>query len=598
VTRLDPPKTAHVEETQTSLERPPVPTDPDVSTYWSAHTGESQTTIERPGTISWITWDTSIQITLSMPQTEIKQTTLDGPKTTQRTASKVVTQEPGPTLDVPEGSPATANQPGTAVPIEKPGQKTDSPSPGGVVGKPDDESGQSSPGGNGGQPENGKPESNQGPQGTQVQNTVRPTAGGVEGLISAIQSVATKQAGAVQTSQNGQKDNTNVVTTAAPDSKPSVTGFVIGSQTASPGGPAFTRAGSTFSALPSGLGLQVVANGQTRVISNAAPLEVTLTRGSGPDSYVVGDNTLTAGGTALTKDGSVYSALPNGSGVQVIANGNTVSLLGTSLEHSASVQSGEVDGEYILEGQTLAVSGQSMTSGGATFSALPSGGGLLVISNGHTNTIPVSGSATPTSIQAGKTDNEYVMSGKTLTASGDALTSAGTTYSALPSGSGVVIAVGGTTSTASIGEAVNANTAGSNSGLSTPVLLPADPEQLVTVGDHTYTVHITDGSLLVLGSQTIRPGITTVVNGETLLLNGTNLVLATGTSTSSRGLGNPIMSGIGGGSENEKGSTATESSESSAAPAEPTSGAEQRSSSVVHVLLGCLASAMFALFLM
>jgi hypothetical protein len=229
--------------------------------------------------------------------------------------------------------------------------------------------------------------------------------------------------------------------------------------------------------------------------------------------------------------------------LQVVANGQTVTVLGASPASSPVVHAGENNGEYVLEGNTLAVGGQALTSGGATFSALPDGGGVLVVSNGHTSRIP-------------------------------------------------------------LGEAADVNTSGSDSSLPTPVILPASPEQLLTIGDKTYTAHITDGSLLVLGSQTIRPGFTTVINGETILLTGSNLLLATGTSTSTRSLGESVMSGLGGASESggkKTSSTASQSSDSStttAATAEPSSGAGQRSLSNMRVLLGGLVSFMFALVLM
>jgi len=595
--------TTPVETTQTSFDRPTVPTAGNFTTQLTAHTEKSQTTLERPGTISWVTWDTSTQITLPVPHTESRGTTLNVPKSTQSTASKVVTLQPGSTLDVPGGPPATANQPGTAVGVEKPGQNTGSPRPDENDGKPDNGNEQSSPGGNQGQLGSGRPEGDQGPAATQIQNTARATASGLGGLISVIQAVATKQAGEGQYAQNGQKDKSNspagVISTAAPGSKSLVTGFAIGSQTASPGGAAFTRGGSTFSALPSGSGLQVVADGQTRTIANTVSPEVTGAHGSdSDDSYVVGDDTLTAGGAAITNGGSVYSALPNGLGVQVFANGNTVTVPSVPSTSSSGVQAGEIDGEYVFEGHTLTVGGQTLTSGGATFSALPSGGGILIVSKGHINTLIVSGSTSPTSVQAGNSDEEYVLDGKTLTAGGDALITAGTTYSALPSGSGIAIAADGTSSTASVGDTVDTVTAGSDLGIPTPVLLPAGPEQVITIGDKTYKAHITDGSLLVLGSQTIRPDVTTVINGETLILNGTDLVLATGMSTSTRGLGESIMSGIDGESGSEKGSDATETSESPASTAEPASGARQRSLSDMRVLLGCLMSLMFALVLL
>lgn len=463
-TSLYPPKTVHGEKTETSLDRPPLPTSVTITVPVTARTQITQTSLDHPGnpSISWITWDTSIHISLPFPHTENSQATLDVPRSTKATAPKAVTEQPAPTLDLPAGPSTTANQPGTAVPIEKPGQSDDIPQPGGASGKPDDEDGQSSPDGNGGQTSNGRPGGNQGAQGPQAQNNAKPTAGGVGGLISVIQSIATKQA------------------EAAPGSKASVTGFVVGTQTASPGGAAFTQGGSTFSALPSGAGLQVIANGKTMTVPGMAA-------------------------------------------------------------SSPVVQAGGNNGAYTFEGHTLTVDGQALTSGGATFSALPDARGILFVSNSHTSTMP-------------------------------------------------------------LGEAGDINTSGSDSSLPTPVLLPSNPEQSITLGDKTYTAHITAGSLLVLGSQTIRPGFTTVIDGETLLLTGSNLVLATGTSTSTRGLGESIMSGIDGESESgdeEKSSTASETSESSAAAAtgEPASGAGQKSLSDMRVLLGGLVSLVFALVL-
>jgi hypothetical protein len=203
-------------------------------------------------------------------------------------------------------------------------------------------------------------------------------------------------------------------------------------------------------------------------------------------------------------------------------------------------------------------------------------------------------------VQAGGNSGEYVFEGHTLTVDGQALMSGGATFSALPDARGVLVVSNGHTSTIPLGKAGDVN---ADSSLPISVLLSANPEQLITIGDKTYTAHITTNSLLVLGSQTIRPGFTTVINGETLLLTGSNLVLATGTSTSTRGLGESIMSGISDGSDSdgkETSSTASESSEASAAAAatERASDAGQRSLSDMRVLLGGLISFVFALVLM
>jgi hypothetical protein len=656
------PKTAQTQKPETSLNVPTIlPTDTEV--HSSPVTQKTEISLIIPTIVPADTKET----TLGIPRTETPQTTLDAPRTGVTSAPKAVIAQPETTLVVPEGPPVSR---GSAVVVQ--------------TTKADNGNDQTGSGQTGGKEDT---------PGSQAQNT----PGGVGGLISAIQSVATQQAGASQNPQNDQNDTPDRPVAVITANKPSesVTGFVIGSQTASPGGAPVTRGGSIFSALPSGSGLQVVANGETSTIADAAPPEITVAQGSGSNGgYVVGDNTLTAGGAAITNGGSIFSALPSGSGVQVIANGKTEvvpesspsgfqvaqvadpeigyvvgdktltaggavatsggatfsalpsgggvvvisdgqtstvpatlpagssnvqpgnsegayvfagksltagghaitndgaiysalpsnsgvqvvsngqtsTLLASSPTASESVQPGNSEGEYIFAGTTLSAAGQAITSNGATYSALPSNGGVQVISNGQTSTLPVSSPSVTGSVEPGRSENEYIFAGTTLTAGGAALTSSRTTFSALPSGSGVAIIADGATSTASLGETIGT----SDSSLPTPVLLPADSAQLVTVGDKTYTARVTDGSLLVLGSQTVKPGQTTVINGETLLLTGSNLILATGTSTSTRGLGDAIISGIGGGSsEPESGGSGSESTDSSTT-AEPTSGAGGR----------------------
>jgi hypothetical protein len=613
------PKTAQTQKPETSLNVPTIlPTDTEV--HSSPVTQKTEISLIIPTIVPADTKET----TLGIPRTENPETTLDAPRTGVTSAPKAVTAQPETTLVVPEGPPVSR---GSAVVVQTTKADNDNDQPG---------SGQT--GGNDDTP------------GTQAQNT----AGGVGGLISAIQSVATQQAGASQNPQNNQNDTPNrpvaVITTNKPSA--SVTGFVVGSQTASPGGEAVTRGGSIFSALPSGSGLEVVANGETSTIADAAPPKITVAQGSGSNGgYVIGDNTLTASGAAITNGGSIFSALPSGSGVQVIANGKTEVVPGSSPSGfqvaevadseigyvvgdktltaggavatsggatfsalpsgggvlvisdgqtstvpatlpagSSNVQPGNSEGEYVFAGNSLTAGGQAVTRDGATYSALPSNGGVQVISNGQTSTIPVSSPSVTGSVEPGRSANEYVFAGTTLTAGGAAFTSAGTTFSALPSGSGLAIIADGATSTASLGETIGTN----DSSLPTPVLLPADSAQLVTVGDKTYTARITDGSLLVLGTQTVKPGQTTVINGETLLLTGSNLILATGTSTSTRGLGDAIISGIGGGSsESESGGGGSESTDS-ASTAEPTSGAGGRALFDGHGLVYGLGLVLFA----
>lgn len=151
------------------------------------------------------------------------------------------------------------------------------------------------------------------------------TAGALEGLISAIQSIVGQQSEVSQDSPSSQDSQrsaavelTAATSTAVSEDRPaeSVMGFAIGTQAASPGGDAVTQGSSTYSTLPSGSGLRVVAHGQTSTMPGAVLPEVTVAQGSDSDNeYIVGDSILTAGGPAITSDGNTISGLPAGSGV-------------------------------------------------------------------------------------------------------------------------------------------------------------------------------------------------------------------------------------------------------------------------------------------
>jgi hypothetical protein len=157
----------------------------------------------------------------------------------------------------------------------------------------------------------------------------------------------------------------------------------------------------------------------------------------------------------------------------------------------------------------------------------------------------------------------YVLIGgtNTLTPGGPVITSAGTVYSTLTSSYGVQATANGRTGILpaqpfQITQSFNSDSAYilNFTTLSTsnpiPVLLPADTEQLIALVDSTYAAHITSGSLLVLGTQTLMLGVVAVVDGETVLLTGSELVDIV---TATQGLGDAIISGIGRG-ETDKGS--------------------------------------------
>jgi hypothetical protein len=581
---VKPTESAHTEIEGTTLDQPPPPspTNPPKS----AHTEIEGTTLDQPPSPSPTTSPPVEKPTEESPQTEIEGTSLDlppspppspskttantretslnipgmtahtslnGPQTTSTRMPKAHVEESAPVLDVPAQPRPSTNRPGTALPARTSdaagGEESSDSEPGGgivVAGSDDDGSDQEPSGGNSG-------DSND-EQGN----------GGIGGLISAIQSVATQQTGGASpgSQENNQQDDDPV------RPAPSVTGFVVGSQTLTPGGAALTQGGSTFTALPSGSGLQVVAQSETLRLDGVVPPGMFAVPGvvqkpDSEDEYIVGNSAVSAGGSAVTIGSETFSALPSGSGVQVVnADGQTrtESVVAVASIDSSPVQSGEEDGQYVFGGNTLSADGQALTIDGTTFTALPSGSGIVVGSEGQTSTVGL-----------GSTVDFLTVTGASVTA------------------------------------------------FATPVLLPGgdndddsdNERQLVTLGGSTYTALATGGSLLVIDGHTVEPGETTVINGETVVLSGTKLEVAKPTASSTRGLGDAIASGLGGGSSSsgdDEDESASESSGSDAAEETGASGeggsddsAAGESGAVpgVQVAFGCLvASGLFALALM
>lgn len=133
----------------------------------------------------------------------------------------------------------------------------------------------------------------------------------------------------------------------------------------------------------------------------------------------------------------------------------------------------------------------------------------------------------------------------TASPGGPFLTRDGSTFPTLPSGSGILIIAEGTTSTASVGQQIDTN--GPPTGdISpwTPALLTNAPQQTITIGGSAYTAHAVESSMVIIDGHTVRPDATTVIDGESVFLSGTSLVVATGTSTSTPGPGDESGSGV------------------------------------------------------
>jgi hypothetical protein len=577
---VKPTETAHTEIEGTTVDQPPPPSP--TTTPKSAHTEIEGTTLDQPPSPSPTTSPPVEKPTEESPQTEIEGTSVDlppspppspskttantretslnipgmtahtsisGPQTTSTRMPKAHVEESAPFLDVPSQPRPSTNRPGTALPARTSdvagGEESSDSRPGGgiVVASSDNDGSDQEPSG-------GDSGGNNDEQGN----------GGLGGLISAIQSVANQQTGYASPGSQENDQQADVPVRPAP----SITGFVVGSQTLTPGGAALTQGGSTFTALQSGSGLQVIAQSETLRLDGVVPpgmfaVPGVVQRPDSEDEYLVGNSAVSAGGSAVTIGRETFSALPGGSGVQVV-NGNgqtrTESVVAVASVDSSPVRSGEDDDLYMFGGNTLSVGGQALTIDGTTFSALPSGSGIVVGSEGQTSTVSL-----------GSTVDFLTVTGASVTA------------------------------------------------FATPVLLPGgdnddgnNKQQLVTLGGSTYTALATAGSLLVIDGHTVEAGKTTVINGETVVLSGTKLVVAETSASSTRGLGDAIASGLGGGlssSGDDKDESASDSPGSDAAEETGASGDGSNDDSAagesgavpgVQVAFGCLvASVLFAL---
>jgi len=181
-------------------------------------------------------------------------------------------------------------------------------------------------------------------------------------------------------------------------------GVIIATQTLTAGGgSALTTDGAVYSAPSSGGtvvqsggsrstiyagsdGMLTLGNGQT-----ASQTAVSPTTASG---VAIDEQTLTAADPALATNGVTYSALSSG-GIVVQSDGSssTVSAgydglltLGDGQLASHVAVSPITTSGVAINGRTLTAGGSALIMGGATYSALPSGAGIQVISSGKTST--------------------------------------------------------------------------------------------------------------------------------------------------------------------------------------------------------------------
>jgi hypothetical protein len=237
--------------------------------------------------------------------------------------------------------------------------------------------------------------------------------------------------------------------------------IVGGSTTIVAGGGVAVGSGTTFSVLPSSIGIVAVADGSTSTLPlpTAVP-SVDAPSGTTPQNVIVGGSTtIVAGGGVAVDSGTTFSVLPSMGGVIAIADERTSTLplptnapsaIDSFVQPMTSASPG-----FVLPGQTLSEGGEAVLVGGTSFSALPFGSGVVAISEGGSTTLQSSQLSDHGISTAVDNPDAFVLPGQTLAAGGSAAVIDSATYSALPGGSGINVASGGQTSVISAAEATN-----------------------------------------------------------------------------------------------------------------------------------------------
>lgn len=248
------------------------------------------------------------------------------------------------------------------------------------------------------------------------------------------------------------------------------------------GGEGVVISGTTFTVLPSGSGVVAISDaGSTTLQPSQLP---GLGINTVPDSegeYTFPSQTLSPSGSALVVAGATYSALAQANGLAVAASGSSSIIAvpeATTITGLGAVEIFETsgDGVYLLDNSiTVSAGGAPVTISNTVYSALPSGFGVLVIPGGSgvgdgDNFAAyieqgVSGTGSSDGQQQGET---YIIGAELVSevsnGAGSVTTVAGVVYSALPSGSGILVVANGTSTTVSVGDGTSSSTSMNGSG--------------------------------------------------------------------------------------------------------------------------------------
>jgi hypothetical protein len=262
-------------------------------------------------------------------------------------------------------------------------------------------------------------------------------------------------------------------------------GFIVAGPTITQGGEGVVISGTTFTVLPSDSGVVAISDaGSTTLQPSQLPgLGINTLPDSQGGGYTFPSQTLSPSGSAVVVAGATYSALPQGSGIFIAASGSSSII---AIPEATSIQGlGEVeiletsssDGVYVLENNiTVLAGGAPVTISNTVYSALPSGFGVLVIPGGAGDEDDlasyieqgVSGIGSSDGEQQGET---YIIGAELVSGvsngAGSVTTVAGVVYSALPSGSGVLVVANGTSTTVAVGSTGDGDSNGQSTSTST-----------------------------------------------------------------------------------------------------------------------------------
>ncbi|KAK0894520.1 hypothetical protein LTR02_012254 [Friedmanniomyces endolithicus] len=299
--------------------------------------------------------------------------------------------------------------------------------------------------------------------------------------------------------------------------------YVVGSsRTLQPGGSAVIVSGSTFSLAPSGTA--IVVNGQTSPVAEQSsvgiPATGALSVGNSAVTYsqlsqggiVVGSQTLTAGGSAITVAGQQVSLASSGA-VEVDGSpAGTIAPtpLATGIATGVITNAGQIfsyselsEGGVVISSLTLAPGSSAATFGSQQVS-VASNGVVEIDGSPAATIVPIVtiGAQSAGTIVVGRHTRSYseldssgiIIGSQTLSAGGSAATVAGSLVSLAPNG------VGKVDGTQSATIAIQSRSTG-----------------VVTVGSESLS-YAFSGAAAIVDSQRLAPGSTLVVDGATLTL--------------------------------------------------------------------------------